>query len=344
MKRLVAFVSIVLISGSLVAAGTSPAGATFPGTNGDIAYLTQDGVRAIRPDGTGDHVVAASAQFGIWDAQYTPDGSSIVFVEVTSHGSRIVRQDLATGDRAVILRRSDLPGRYVWSLALSPDGFSIVFCSVARSAHLYTMNMDGSGLGVVPSTKGFCFPDWGVDDRIVASEGGFGRGGSQAVVTMDPDGSDQLSIATFPAPKRIWGVVFILVPSWAPDGSAVAFTAQRHRIDPDLWSVNADGSGLHKLTDTRGVSEAGPVYSPDGTSIAFDRLDADLVGSDIWAMGADGASPTRITDRARGEYVSSWQPTSGLTGPGPYAAEPAAERRSRGGSLPPGYPWLFVRR
>jgi Tol biopolymer transport system component len=343
MKRLAVIVSMVLISGSVMAIGSVPAGATFPGANGDIAYVTRGAVRAIQPDGTGDHLLTASDPFGIWDVEYTPDGSSIVFVEFSRHGSRIVRQDLATGDRTVILKHSDFPGRYIWSLALSPDGASVVFCTLHRSSHLYTMNMDGSGLGVVPSTKGFCYPDWGVDDRIVASKGVFGE--SHAVVTMDPDGSNRQVIATFPAPKGSWNIIFLMVPSWAPDGSAVAFTAQRHRIHPDLWSVNADGSDLHKLTDTPRVSEAGPIYSPDGTSIAFDRLDARFRRSHIWVMGTDGSSAMRITDRARSAYVTSWQPTSGLTTPAPNAAEPSgAERRTRGGSVrPPSSRGIFVR-
>jgi len=332
MKRFASLVSILVISSSIVAVGSSPAGATFPGGNGDIAYITPHGARAIRSDGTGDHpLVPGGAGYGVWDLRYSPDGTSIVFTDVARGGSRIVGQDLATGDRTLILSRSDAPAGYIDSAAISPDGASVMFCGSNRASRLYTVNADGSGgLAEVPSTKGYCYADWSVDDRIVASKGIFNEDGDRLVTTMDPDGSNQEVIAALPPAKQAWGILYYLVPTWAPDGSAVAFAAQRHRIHPDIWSVNADGSGLHKLTDTKRVSEAGPVYSPDGTLVAFARSD-DRFRGDIWVMGADGSSPTQVTDTTRGEYPRSWQSTSGMSG----AAGPtmgAARNASSAGS------------
>ncbi len=266
MERLVSLVSMIVISASILAVGASPAGATFPGGNGEIAYVTQKGtVRAVLSDGTGDHRLGSAS-----DVQYSPDGSTIVLVEDSRHGARIVQQDLVTGDRSVIVKRTDLPKHFIDSVAFAPDGASVVFCAQRGTSHLYTVNVDGSGLAEVPSTKGYCYADWSVDDRIVASKGIFKQDGDRLVTTMDPDGSNQEIIATLPPVKGAWDLIYFLVPSWAPDGSAVAFTAQHHRIYPDIWAVNADGSGLRKLTDTRRGAESGPVYSPDGALMAFE--------------------------------------------------------------------------
>jgi Tol biopolymer transport system component len=314
MKRFASLVSILVISSSIVAVGSSPAGATFPGGNGDIAYLTRNGARAMQADGTGDHPLATTEGYGLWDVRYSPDGSSIVFTDFNQNGARIVQQDLATGDRSVILKRSDAPGSFIDSVAFSPDGSSVVFCSSQFVSRLFTVGTDGSGLVKVASSVGYCFADWSVDDRIVASKGIFIEDGDRLVTTMDADGSNQEVIATLPPAKQAWGVLYLLVPTWAPDGSEVAFTAQRHRIHPDIWSVNADGSDLHKLTDTKRVSEAGPVYSPDGTLVAFGRSNDFLRGDDLWVMGSDGSSPTQITDTHRSEYPRSWQSTSGMSG------------------------------
>ena len=57
--------------------------------------------------------------------------------------------------------------------------------------------------------------------------------------------------------------------TWRPDGGALAFVSARHpRADRDLvrdvHEIGVDGSGLHRVTATRGQC-AGPVYGPDGT-------------------------------------------------------------------------------
>jgi WD40 repeat protein len=62
---------------------------------------------------------------------------------------------------------------------------------------------------------------------------------------------------------------------WSPDGSKIAF-----RLHPDvsetpdfrIYIVNADGSGLHRLTHETGIEcECDMFWSPDSTQIAFNR-------------------------------------------------------------------------
>jgi len=61
--------------------------------------------------------------------------------------------------------------------------------------------------------------------------------------------------------------------SWSPDGSKIAF-----RMHPDtseesrIFIVNADGTGLHRLTHETGIEcECDMFWSPDGTQIGFNR-------------------------------------------------------------------------
>jgi Tol biopolymer transport system component len=100
-----------------------------------------------------------------------------------------------------------------------------------------------------------------------------------------------------------------LIPSWAPDASAVVFAAQRLRIHPDIWWVGSDGSNLHKLTDTFSKSEYGPVFSPDGTEIVFSLLDPQATNTDLWLMDPNGTILGQLTDTpATDEYPLAWQP------------------------------------
>ena len=50
---------------------------------------------------------------------------------------------------------------------------------------------------------------------------------------------------------------------WSPDGQKVAFDG-----NGDLYVMNADGSGLRRLTRNP-ACDRGPAWSPDGRKIAF---------------------------------------------------------------------------
>lgn len=62
--------------------------------------------------------------------------------------------------------------------------------------------------------------------------------------------------------------------AWSPDGKRLVYLGairQDHFnvIAADLFVVNADGGGAVRLTDTRDTVEDYPVWSPDGTRIAY---------------------------------------------------------------------------
>ncbi|GAB4388573.1 MAG: hypothetical protein Kow0025_08710 [Thermodesulfovibrionales bacterium] len=62
----------------------------------------------------------------------------------------------------------------------------------------------------------------------------------------------------------------------------------------DIFTANADGSGLTRITDNPKY-DAEPVVSPDGKSIVFgSQRDGDF---DIYIMDADGSNVRRLTDR-----------------------------------------------
>ena len=83
----------------------------------------------------------------------------------------------------------------------------------------------------------------------------------------------------------------------------------------DIWRMNADGSGKRRLTRTR-VYETYPVFSPDGSRIAFtsDRDNRNLSkgrherGFELYTMAADGSDIVRVTDNRRADLFPDWQP------------------------------------
>src|SRR5690606_15711847 len=59
----------------------------------------------------------------------------------------------------------------------------------------------------------------------------------------------------------------VTTPSWSPDGRRLMFSGLDGGIG-DLFIINADGTGLQRLTNDR-YAEFHPVWSPDGSTIAF---------------------------------------------------------------------------
>ena len=78
----------------------------------------------------------------------------------------------------------------------------------------------------------------------------------------------------------------------------------------DIWTMNADGSGLALLTpgpETTGLGQSGsePSWSPDGARIAY------VSGGDVWVMNADGsvkAPLTATTGATSVEKYPDWSP------------------------------------
>ena len=142
----------------------------------------------------------------------------------------------------------------------SHDGTRLIFQSTRDGRtcdQQYVMNVDGTHVrrvstGTGKTTCGYFF---GGDQRIFFAS-------TRAVDTTCPPRPD-------PSKGYVW------------------------RLDPyDIYTANADGSNLRRLT-SYGVYTAEGTLSPDGSTIVFTSLkDGDL---DIYTMGADGSDVRRLT-------------------------------------------------
>lgn len=73
----------------------------------------------------------------------------------------------------------------------------------------------------------------------------------------------------------------------------------------DLWSVPRTGGAATRLTSGDGV-EANPMFSPDGSIIAFTgEYDGNI---DVYVMPAGGGEPRRITYHPGADQVAGWTP------------------------------------
>lgn len=87
--------------------------------------------------------------------------------------------------------------------------------------------------------------------------------------------------------------------------SRIAFVRDfPRRARSDIYSINPDGTGITKLTQTGDAWS--PAWSPDGTRIAYeDWSDGD---GEIRLMDADGSNVVQLTDNAIEDANPAWSP------------------------------------
>jgi Tol biopolymer transport system component len=91
-------------------------------------------------------------------------------------------------------------------------------------------------------------------------------------------------------------------PSLSPDGRLIAYRSEPHDL-PELWVMNADGSGQHQLTPDGGF----PDWSPDGSMLAYAPGGGPTGKSSIAIMNPDGSGQRSLPGTDYGE-LPSWSP------------------------------------
>src|SRR6185503_14030408 len=58
---------------------------------------------------------------------------------------------------------------------------------------------------------------------------------------------------------------------WSPDGKRIAFYSTRSGSF-EIWLINADGTGLRRLTEMGNDKAFNPVWTPDGKKLSFANI------------------------------------------------------------------------
>jgi Tol biopolymer transport system component len=99
----------------------------------------------------------------------------------------------------------------------------------------------------------------------------------------------------------------------APAGPGrIAFMANRSNETSGIYLMNADGSNVVELIDDPAVHEMDPIWSPDGSTIAYHTMSAgSSIQGGVYIIDADGGEPVLVDDNyAYG--ASAWSPDGSM--------------------------------
>jgi Tol biopolymer transport system component len=304
-------------SGALV---PSPAGATFHGHNGRIAWASfvsdgkAGGVTAIATfsaGGGGIHRISSCSDVNDvgdpiycqnWDRiSYSPDGRRLMWDMTAVAGNEVIVLANADGRAPHVIDHGSTENDFEPTFSPGGDRIAYVRGAAGSEGQIVTSNLAGGDLQVVTTTMTGFSPAWAPNGKTIlfvhnTDIWSIGING-QAPRLLIPNGQD---------------------PDFSPNGHQIVYLNNGGFAQTfgTLYLARADGTHRHKVPTTGHCCKLvqSVVFSPDGKRLAFGLLSNDTAENLLLStLPIAGGRPTPIYSRStnfNGGFTNSlsWQP------------------------------------
>jgi Tol biopolymer transport system component len=295
------------------------ANAAFPGIDGKIVFGSERGgfgseLYIANPDGS-DLLRLTDSIGDDLNPSFSPDGTRIAFMSIRDHLSDDFTTEIYVMDtNGNNVRRLTFDNQSDFNPTWSPDGRYIAFngfCSTIEQPSICLIDSDGNSDPIpFPGTlPGDILPSWSPDGTRIA----FGHiqainnNPGTPIFVMNSDGTNRTQL-TDPGFQ-----VYDQYPDWSPDSSKIVFSRETSgKGDGEIIVMDSNGDNEINLTNTPVDHDRDPVFSPDGTKIAFTGpwvCGPKDCGPDIMMINVDGSNLTSLGLNDQNEdYEPSWGP------------------------------------
>jgi Tol biopolymer transport system component len=204
-----------------------------------------------------------------WNPVWSPDGRYLYFASDRSGAGEIwrVRIDELTGQVQGAHEQLTSGGRGVRAhMTFSDKGTRLLFIDETLNQTVERIGFDaatGRTVGSLTPVLGGDLAPAGLD---VSADGQslvfYSAAPQEDLYVSRSDGTNRRRLTDDPARDR--------GPAWSPDGRQIAFFSDRSG-SYEIWTINADGTGLRQLTNTPGANRSGILWSPDGSRLLYQQ-------------------------------------------------------------------------
>jgi hypothetical protein len=268
------------------------------------------------------------------DVAYTRDTTYVAVLALTSLRRPVQR--LYVGNRATKKVEVVAEGGIAPPIAWSPDGTRLAYSRLHRGKYgsvirdLYIVDRDGSHRQRITTDRRAGSPAFSPNGRRLAFAASLR--GTDNIYVMDLASGRDSAVTHFSEDLQISGI------RWHPSQDRLAFDRFAEDGRRDVATLDLGSGTIESLTGG-GHDDRDPVWSPDGSRIAFTSLRDDVPNVFIYDFAA--ARLERVTNLANGAEVRDWLPadslfpagsliiTSGVTKSADKAYRIDASRRAR---------------